>query len=224
LSPVGACCFFMTCRVAGFHQASNLFLPNPVGWLWIQTEIDGGRIQGIDGLVQFNPQRVLRVESARARNEALREVRIDPPIAGPVGVGQRAMSDHRPKPHMIELVRARTKADFQVGQTLSIGNLSERHGEELFPTRETQNLVVSAVTNHAPTKLLGMNPRHDLGENCFSGMHSGSLAGSLLREMANWSSNRSHPIPFPSSVPPAGSTDSYSSWPDDSDPSSLIPV
>ena len=37
---------------------------------------------------------------------------------------------------MIELVAARTQADFNVGQTFAISHLGEGHGEELIPAEE----------------------------------------------------------------------------------------
>ena len=118
---------------------------------------------------------------------------------------------------MIELVAARVQADFQVGQTLTVGYLSEGHRQELLPTRETQNLVVTAVTDDTTAELLGMNPGHDLSEDVFSNMHFESLAGNLLREMPKSRSNRSHLFPAPSSLFGTGSSRSYSPWPDDSD-------
>jgi hypothetical protein len=65
---------------------------------------------------------------------------------------------------MIELIAARTEADFNVGQTLPISNLSERHGEELIPAREGVSSVVSVVTRDTTPELFWMNPCHELSE------------------------------------------------------------
>lgn len=55
---------------------------------------------------------------------------------------------------------------------------------------------IVAIASHATSKLLGVDPRHDLSEISFSGMHSATLAGHLLGKTAISSSNRSHPVAF----------------------------
>ena len=69
---------------------------------------------------------------------------------------------------MIELIAARTEADFNVGQTLAISNLSERHGEELIPAREAMRSVVAMIASDTTPELFRMNPRHELSKyRCF---------------------------------------------------------
>jgi hypothetical protein len=47
------------------------------------------------------------------------------------------------------------QAGFDIGQTLPVSDLSERHGEELIPAREVTNPVVAVVTSATVAKLLG---------------------------------------------------------------------
>ena len=63
-----------------------------------QTQIDGAGVQRIDGVVQLDPERVARIELARATNQQRGEVRPDAPVARFVGVGQRGALDRRAKP------------------------------------------------------------------------------------------------------------------------------
>jgi hypothetical protein len=88
------------------------------------------------------------------------------------------------------LTRAQT--DFDVGQTLAISDLSERHGKKLVPTGEVTDPIVAVVALDTAAKLLGVNPIHDLTENRLFGAHDASLASRLLLKMTKPSSNRSH--------------------------------
>ena len=66
-----------------------------------QTQVDGGRIEGIDRVFEFESQIFAGVKRAGLSDEDLGEVGIDAPIAGFVGMGQ-VVSGYAPsKAHMI---------------------------------------------------------------------------------------------------------------------------
>ena len=67
-----------------------------------QAEIDGGRVQSVQTLVQIHADRIVGVERPRYPDENLREVRIDAPVAPLVGVGQRRARHFAAEPHVVE--------------------------------------------------------------------------------------------------------------------------
>ena len=87
----------MTCRVAGFHQASNLFLPNPVGWLWeiidifIQYGVAADECAPILTALQRQPEAwrdfMMRFELGLDEPDPKRAVRSAVTIAGSYVVG-----------------------------------------------------------------------------------------------------------------------------------------
>ncbi len=66
-----------------------------------QTQVDDGRIQGIDRLLQFDPEGLGGIERARRRDQPLGEVGIDPPVAHLVGMGQGVAGDGAPEAHVV---------------------------------------------------------------------------------------------------------------------------
>src|SRR5712691_212997 len=90
-----------------------------------QTQVDGGRVQGIRGVFQRDRQRVLRVQLARPANQDLGEVGIDPPIVNAVGIGQRAPRNASPKARMIQLGSIRPQTGLDVPQALAVRQLSK---------------------------------------------------------------------------------------------------
>src|SRR5579863_9020036 len=46
-----------------------------------KTQIDGGSVECVDGLLQIDTKGVLRIERTRHGNQALREISIDTPVA-----------------------------------------------------------------------------------------------------------------------------------------------
>src|ERR1035438_309936 len=116
------------------------------------------------------------IEPPGTRNEQLRQVGIDAPVAHAIGIGQGAMRHRCPKAHPIELVGTCPQAAFDVRQAFSIGELREGHSEELIPTWKTTNLVVASVAVDTAAKLFGMNPVGQLRKNQFSSGHNASRA------------------------------------------------
>ena len=67
---------------------------------------------------------------------ALREVGVDAPVAHRVGIGQGVARDAAANAHVIELARLRSQTRFDVAQALAIGQLRERHAQELIEAGE----------------------------------------------------------------------------------------
>ena len=68
-----------------------------------QTQVDGGRIERVDGILQVDAERFVGIEPPRDADQALREVAVDAPVARRIGVGQRVARNVAAKAQVIEL-------------------------------------------------------------------------------------------------------------------------
>ena len=73
----------------------------------------------IEGVLEA--ERLVGVHRACDVDEDLREVSIDAPVVGLVGIGQRGPGDPTAETHGIELVRHRAQAGLDVAEALAIG-------------------------------------------------------------------------------------------------------
>ena len=67
-----------------------------------QTQIDGGGVQGIGCLIQFDTEGIVGVEATRLADEDLGKIGIDSPISDLIGMSQSVARDVASKTHMIE--------------------------------------------------------------------------------------------------------------------------
>ena len=56
----------------------------------LQTKIDSGGVERVNGVFQFQPQIVVAIEPLRLGDQAVGEVGKDAPVAGVVGISQGA--------------------------------------------------------------------------------------------------------------------------------------
>jgi hypothetical protein len=141
-----------------------------------QAQVDGGRVQGIDGVRQFQPQVFLGVELPRLIDQPLREVGVDAPVAGFVGVGQRAATKRPANSGMVEFGAQRSQTSDDVAQALAIGQLRERHATILIGTTEIADSMIAVVTLDDASKRLPRQMLHQLREHqlaCIHGRRSG---------------------------------------------------
>jgi hypothetical protein len=78
---------------------------------------------------------------------------------------------------VVEPVAKGSEASFDVAEALPIGELGERHAEELVPATEASNPVVSAVSKHDPAKEAVREMGDELGEDGSALVHEWLLAG-----------------------------------------------
>jgi hypothetical protein len=71
-----------------------------------QTKVDGGRIQGVNCLIQFDTEGIFGVEFSGSCNQDLGEIGINPPIPGLVGMGQGVPGNLSPNTKMIKFCSA----------------------------------------------------------------------------------------------------------------------
>jgi hypothetical protein len=135
-----------------FHSA---FVGSELGpWEKGETQIDGGRVQGISGLIQFDSEGIFGVEATSLTDKDLGKVGIDSPISDLVGVSQGIARDLSSKAHVIEFPLSRTQTCLDVSETFPIGQLSKGHAKELAPAGKVFDLVVTVVSPNAFLELV----------------------------------------------------------------------
>ena len=141
-----------------------------------QTQIDRGCIEGVNGGIQIDRQRILRVQRSCQANQVLRKVGINLPRPCGICMGQRiARNRLAAKAHVIQPRCLRTKVDFYVAQRLSVGQLREGHREKLIQAGELLNLVIAPVPCNTSTKRAQRQQCHELRENKLALIHGGPL-------------------------------------------------
>jgi hypothetical protein len=90
-----------------------------------QAEVYGGRIQGINRLIQFDAEGIGGVKFSGFCNEDLREVCINPPVPGLVGMGKSIAGELPPDAQMIKSGLGCPQADLDISQAFAIGKLGE---------------------------------------------------------------------------------------------------
>ena len=158
-----------------------------------QTQVDRGRIEGIDGVLQFEAQIFVGIKSTGLSDEDLGKVGIDAPIASFVGVGQRVPRDLPSKTHVIEPAFHRSKTGLDIPKTFAVGQLGEGQAEELIEARKAFDLVIPAVAPDAFSKFVKGQEVHDLGEDGRRGVHRSLLEGQKSDDYTKSSSNRLRP-------------------------------
>jgi len=98
-----------------FHRSFVLAKLSP--WEKCQTQIDGGGIESVNSMGQFDAEVVVRVKHAGAGNQHLRKVGVDAPIAHRVRMRQSVARDLAANAEMIELGLLRAQASFDVANS-----------------------------------------------------------------------------------------------------------
>ena len=112
-----------------------------------KAQVDRGRIQRVDGLLQIHAEGLVHVKPARDADQVLRELGVDSPVARFVRIGQRAPGHRAANTQVVELRALGTKARFDVAQALAIGELCKCHAAELIRTTETAHTRVAAIND-----------------------------------------------------------------------------
>jgi len=141
-----------------------------------QTQVDGGRIEGIDRVFEFESQIFAGVKRAGLSDEDLGEVGIDAPIARFVGMSQGVSGDPSAKSHVVETALHGPQTGLDIAKAFAISQLGEGQAEELIETREALDLEVAVVASHASPKFVKGQEAHDLREDGRRGIHRSLLA------------------------------------------------
>lgn len=79
-----------------------------------QTQIDGGRVEGVDRLVPFHAERFLLIKVAGSPNQARSEIGKDAPVAVLVGVSKGSARNGTSEAHVVKLRLLSSEARFDV--------------------------------------------------------------------------------------------------------------
>jgi len=136
-----------------------------------KTEVDCRGVEGVNGLLELQPEIVVGIKITGLMNEDLGKVGVDSPVASLVGIGQSASGHTAAESHMVKFGRYRSQARLDIAKTLAVGQLGEGHGEKLVPTREAFNFVAAVVAGDTSTEFMGWKKIDELGEDGFSDVH-----------------------------------------------------
>ncbi len=79
-----------------------------------QAQIDGGRIQCVNRLFDFDAKRFVQIKRAGNANQTLREIGINAPVSDRIRIGQGVARYRTAKAHVVELGRLTPQAGFDV--------------------------------------------------------------------------------------------------------------
>ena len=139
-----------------------------------QTQVDGGGVEGIDGIIEFQPQVLVGIQGSGQADEGVGEVGVEAPVALPVGMGQGIAGHAAAQPHVIEFVPVRPQADLDIAQALTVGELGKDHAEELVETGKRFDVTIAVITLHATAEGFHGQMGHDLRKDIVTGRHEGS--------------------------------------------------
>ena len=154
-----------------------------------EAQVDGGRVQSVEGLIEIQADRIAGVQGPRDANQDLGEISIDPPVARLVGVGQCRACDLAAESHVVELGAERTQAGFDIAEAFAVAQLGEGHAQELVPAGESLLLVVAPVTSDTLLKLIGGKVIQELRKDGATEVHAPLLALLRVRPWAPFSSS-----------------------------------
>ena len=103
-----------------------------------QTQVDRCRVEGIDGLLEIDRQRLVDVQLLGAANQHLSKVGVDSPVVSAVGVGQRAPRNLAPKPGVIQFRPQGAQTSFDVPQAFAKRELRKSQAQKLIAERITR--------------------------------------------------------------------------------------
>ena len=135
------------------------------------AEVDGGGVPRVPTLLPIDADRMGSGQRPRPAEQHRGEVRVDPPVARLVGVGQRRAGNSTAKPQRVELAVRRTKACREVPQTFPVGPRRKRPGEPRIPTGKPPPLVIAFLAGNALVKFVRRKVIHQLHEDRAASIH-----------------------------------------------------
>ena len=165
-----------------------------------QAQVDRGGIEGEDRFLELQADVLVVVNSPGFGDEPVREIGIDPPIAGFVGVGQVASRNMATDAHVVKPILHGQKTRLDIAEAFPVGQLGESQTQELIETKKVFDFVVPAVTPHVFSEFVHRKESHDLRENRGRGVHRSLLGVRKSADYTKLRSNRLRPKSDVSSV------------------------
>ena len=175
----------------GVHLDTCLGLPEVGPWKEGEGQIDGGRVQSIDRIVQIESEILAGIERSCRAHQTLGEVFPNPPVPVFVGIGERRFGKRLAEPKMVERFGSCVETSSNIAQTFPRGHLGEDHADELLSKSEMTYRGCEFVTLYNAVESLAVNQVENLREDEAAGVH-----GREFWKIPLPSSNPSHPFLF----------------------------
>ena len=85
------------------HLNGSLGIAEGGPWQHRQAQVNGGRREGVGGLVEFDGKGLVGVQVTRLGDQAMAQIGVDAPVAPFIGVGQSGAADRCAEPGVVEL-------------------------------------------------------------------------------------------------------------------------
>lgn len=117
----------------GVEFYSTFASPELGPWEKRQTKVYRCRVQGIDGLIQFDAEGIGGVKISGFCDEGLSEIGVKSPIPVLIGVGKGISRNFPTDAQMIKPPLGCPQTSLDISQTFPIGQLGKGHAEILVP-------------------------------------------------------------------------------------------
>ena len=171
----------------GMHLDPGLGASEICPWEETQREIDGGGVEGINRVLQFQSEVLSGVENTCLAHEPFGEIFPESPVPLLVGIGQGGLGNSLSKAEMIQSFASGVETGGYVAQSFPPGQLRKGHADQLLSATEMPNLALRIVALDQPVERLPMNEFEDLGEDVAARVH-----GRVSSKTVVQSSNASH--------------------------------
>jgi len=98
-----------------------------------KTQIDDGRVQGVEGLIELCCKGFLGVELSGLADEELGEIGVNLPGAHLIGMGESVARDPAADAHVVEFLLGGSEADLDVSEAFAISKLRKGQAKKLVP-------------------------------------------------------------------------------------------
>ena len=122
-----------------------------------QRQVDGRGVQGMDRVLQIDPQVLPGIELPGLGHEPPGQVLPHPPIAPLVGLGERGARHGWAEARMVKRLGSGIQTGLDVAQALPPGELREDHADELLPAAEMPHPRLRAIALDQASQRLPVN-------------------------------------------------------------------
>ena len=155
----------------GMHLDARFGLPEVGPREECQREIDGGRIEGVDRVVEIQAEIFSGIQRPGLADESFCKILPDSPVALVVGVRESGLGNRLRESKMMQSRRPRIQTRGDVAQSLAPGQLGEDDVDELLATAEVADTGLGVVAFHQAGKCLAIHEVEDLNKDVSSGVH-----------------------------------------------------
>jgi len=135
------------------------------------AQVDGAEVQGMDRLLQIQPQVLLAVNSAGTANQRSGQIGPDSQVPALVGLGKGTSLDRASKAHAIEFVRVRAQPRLDVSRRPSPLQLRKSHDSKLLGRRQRPHACISLITLQNSGETRPRDELHDLCKQRLADVH-----------------------------------------------------